>query len=69
VRRDEVCTLGKAVDDTYNCVVAMGFRHVDYKIYTDYLPWCVGGWSSLIGCRCCTFVRLHRSQVLTYVPM
>jgi hypothetical protein len=42
MRQDEVCALGKAVDDTPNCVVAMGFRQLDYEVYADYLPWCVG---------------------------
>jgi hypothetical protein len=42
MRRDEVCALGKAVDNTHNCVVAMGFRQLDYEVYADYLPWCIG---------------------------
>jgi hypothetical protein len=36
--RNEVCVLGKAVDDTHNCIIAMGFRQLDYEVYTDYLP-------------------------------
>jgi hypothetical protein len=40
--RNKVCTLGKAVDNTHNCVVAMGFWQLDYEVYTYYLPWCVG---------------------------
>jgi hypothetical protein len=39
---DEVCVLGKAVDDTHNCVIAMGFWQLNYEVYTDYLPWCIG---------------------------
>jgi hypothetical protein len=42
VRQDEVCALGKAVDDTHNHIVAMGFQQLDYEVYADYLPWCVG---------------------------
>jgi hypothetical protein len=41
VRQDEVCTLGKAVDDTHDCIIALGFQQLDYKVYADYLPWCV----------------------------
>jgi hypothetical protein len=39
---NEVCVLGKAVNDTHNCVVAMGFQQLNYEVYADYLPWCVG---------------------------
>jgi hypothetical protein len=41
IRRDEVRAFGKAVDDTHNCVVAMGFWQLNYEVYADYLPWCV----------------------------
>jgi hypothetical protein len=40
--QDEVCMLGEAVDNTHNCVIAMGFRQLDYEVYADYLPWCIG---------------------------
>jgi hypothetical protein len=42
VHWDEVCTLGKAVNDTHNCIVAMGFWQLNYEVYADYLPWCIG---------------------------
>jgi hypothetical protein len=38
---DEVHVLGKAVDDTHHCAIAMGFQQLNYEVYADYLPWCV----------------------------
>jgi hypothetical protein len=38
---DEVRALGKAVDDTHNCVVPMGFGQLDYEVNTDRVPWCL----------------------------
>jgi hypothetical protein len=38
MHQNEVCALGKAVDNTHDCIVAMGFWQLDYKV-TDYLPW------------------------------
>jgi hypothetical protein len=39
MRRNEVHTFGYAVDDVYNCVIAMGLRQFDYEVDTDRVPW------------------------------
>jgi hypothetical protein len=39
--QDEVRALGKAVDDTHNCVIPMGFRQLDYEVNADRVPWCL----------------------------
>jgi hypothetical protein len=38
---DEVHTLGYAVDNVHNCIIAMGFRQFDYEVNTDHVPWCL----------------------------
>jgi hypothetical protein len=41
MHQNEVCALGKAVNHTHDCVIAMGFWQLNYEVYTDYLLWCV----------------------------
>jgi hypothetical protein len=39
MRRDEVRALRYTVDDTHNCIVAMGFRQFNYEVDADRVPW------------------------------
>jgi hypothetical protein len=39
--QDEVRALGKAVNDTNNCVIPMGFRQLNYEVDADCVPWCL----------------------------
>jgi hypothetical protein len=58
MHRDKVHALGKAVDDTHNCVVPMGFGQLDYEVHADCVPWCL---------RCLSRVELtDRSSTLHF---
>jgi hypothetical protein len=59
--QDEVHTLSKAVDDTHNCIVPMGFRKLNYEVDADRVPWCLG---------CLQMVELtDRSSTLRFSPI
>jgi hypothetical protein len=41
MHRDEVHSLGYAVNNVHDCIIAMGCRQFDYEVNTDHIPWCL----------------------------